>query len=291
MAIQARAIKRRMKSVRNTRKITKAMELVSASKMRRSVSSVLGTRPYASLAWELVSALQKKTDEGLHPLLRRPDHVGRVLVVLITSDRGLAAGFNVNMIRKALGEMGNYGPSRTDVICLGRRGADAIKKAGYPIIASFTELTNHPRFQDIIPIARLAKDEFVKGSYDKVILAYTDFVSAISQKPAILELLPLHKPVDQKIAGEEMGSCLFEPNPKQVLDRLLPQLIETTVYQALLESAASEHSARMMAMRSASDAAGEMIDALSFTYNQARQASITQEIAEISSGKAALENN
>ncbi len=292
MAMQTRAIKRRMKSVRNTRKITKAMELVSASKMRRAVSSVLGTRPYSALAWELVSALQKKTDETLHPLLRRPKNGGRVLVILIASDRGLAAGFNAHMMRKALAEMNAYGPSRTDVISLGRRGADAMKKAGYPIIASFTQLTNHPRFQDIIPIARLVKDEFVKGSYDKVLIAYTDFVSAIAQRPVVLELLPFGKQAAPE--GTETvhtaSEFLFEPNPQKILDRLLPQLVETMVYQALLESAASEHSARMMAMRSASDAAGEMIDALSFTYNQARQASITQEIAEISGGKAALEN-
>lgn len=306
MALQTRAIKRRIKSVKNTRKITKAMELVAGSKMRKAVSSVLGTRPYARLAWDTVQQIGAVTDVATHPLLLPHDEAKNVLLLLITSDRGLAGGFNANMIRKTFTAIGSFGPdAEVHSIAIGRRGADALRRAGRPILASFADVTNNPRFEDVLPIGRMVVDEYGKGTYRKVVLAYTDFVSAIAQKPVILDLLPLGKPVDTHEIAErlETGSATtqppnhpttsnyaFEPSPQAVLDKMLPRLVETMVYQAVLESAASEHSARMMAMRSASDAAGEMIDALTFTFNQARQAGITQEIAEISSGKAALEN-
>lgn len=303
MALQTRAIKRRIKSVKNTRKITKAMELVAGSKMRKAVSSVLGTRPYARLAWDTVLRIGTVTDTTMHPLLRRHANVQSVLLVLLTSDRGLAGGFNSNMIRRTFQVLGAIGPGvSVDVISIGKRGADAMRRANRPIMASFTDITNNPKFEDVLPIGRMIVEEFEKGKYQKVVLAYTDFVSALTQKPVILDLLPLGTPEDTETIGsvdnepKETNTTgtkqeySFEPSPLTVLDRMLPRLVETMVYQAVLESAASEHSARMMSMRSASDAAGEMIDALTFTFNQARQAGITQEIAEISSGKAALEN-
>lgn len=303
MALQTRAIKRRIKSVKNTRKITKAMELVSGSKMRKAVNSVLGTRPYARLAWDTVLKIGAAADTSMHPLLARHDDVKRVLLVLITSDRGLAGGFNSNMVRKTMNEIAAYGPGvQVDTVAIGKRGAEAIKRAGMPVIASFADVTNKTKFEDVLPIGRMVVEEYGKGTYQKVVVAYTDFVSALTQKPVILNLLPLGAPEDTKEIGElseahdaklEPASntdYAFEPSPMAVLDRILPRLVETMVYQAVLESAASEHSARMMAMRNASESAGEMIESLTFTFNQARQAGITQEIAEISSGKAALEN-
>ncbi|OGL95151.1 ATP synthase F1 subunit gamma [Candidatus Uhrbacteria bacterium RIFOXYB12_FULL_58_10] len=303
MALQTRAIKRRIKSVKNTRKITKAMELVAGSKMRKAVSSVLGTRPYARLAWDTVLAIGSVTDTSAHPLLRRHEEVKDVLLILLTSDRGLAGGFNSNMIRKTIQAIHALGENvNISAITIGKRGADAMRRANKPILASFTDVTNNPRFEDVLPIGRMVVDEYAKGTYQKVVLAYTDFVSALTQKPIILDLLPLGEPKGTKEVGEvgqknDVGKEVdhkteytFEPSPRAVLDKMLPRLVETMLYQAVLESAASEHSARMMAMRSASDAAEEMIDALTFTFNQARQAGITQEIAEISSGKAALEN-
>ncbi len=310
MALQTRAIKRRIKSVKNTRKITKAMELVAGSKMRKAVNSVLATRPYARLAWDTVVKIGKVTDTTLHPLLREHKQVDRVLLVLITSDRGLAGGFNSNMVRKTFAYLSSLSELRAsspephlDTVCIGKRGADAMRRAGKPIIASFADVTNNPKFEEILPIGRMIVDEFTKGTYQKVIIAYTDFVSALTQKPIILDLLPLggtehiHKSGDLAELNDSTTQRLnhspleykFEPDPITVLNKLLPRLIETMIYQAVLESAASEHSARMMAMRSASDAAEEMIGDLTFTFNQARQAGITQEIAEISSGKAALE--
>jgi F-type H+-transporting ATPase subunit gamma len=301
MAVQTRVIKRRIKSVKNTRKITKAMELVAASKMRRAVNSVLGTRPYSKLAWNTILSIGKAVDTTLHPLLRKPSDVNKVLIILITSDRGLAGGYNSNMIRATREKVRQLGSNvNIETVCIGKRGADAMKRMDLPVIASFTDITNKTTFEEVLPIGRMVIEEFTKGSYDKVLVAYTDFVSAIVQKPLILDLLPLGTPESTKQIGEveketvektfsEAKEYTFEPSPHHVLDKILPRLVETMVYQAVLEGAASEHSARMMAMRSASDAAGEMIDDLTFTFNQARQAGITQEIAEISSGKAALE--
>ncbi|TAL51278.1 ATP synthase F1 subunit gamma [Patescibacteria group bacterium] len=302
MAVQTRAIKRRIKSVKNTRKITKAMELVAASKMRKAVSAVLASRPYAKLAWNTVQSIGRLSDTSLHPLLRHHRETTSVLMLLITSDRGLAGGYNTNVLRRTREAIKSLGGGvQVQAVCIGKRGADTLKRLGIPILASFVDITSNPKFEEILPIGRMAVDDYTKGSFDKVVLAYTDFVSAVSQTPVVLDFLPLSietvKSVGQaKQAGHEevkftkASEYTFEPSPREVLDRILPRLVQTMVYQAVLESAASEHSARMMAMRSASDAAGEMIDDLTFTFNQARQAGITQEIAEISSGKAALEN-
>ncbi len=298
MPANTRTIKRRIKSVKNTKKITKAMELVAASKMRKATAAVVGTRPFTQLAWETVRAIAKVTDPATHPLLAPRTEVKRVLFVLFTSDRGLCGGFNVRMIKEATKALGVYHEVEVDTITVGRRGADAMRRIQKNIIASFTDLTNTPKFTDTLPISKLVLQDYAEGKYDKVAIAYTDFRSAITQTPRVIDLLPL-KPDEEigEIGEEERGTrkeekqaeYRFEPSPKEVLDAILPRIVETMVWQALLESAASEHSARMMAMRSASDAAGEMIDNLTFTFNQIRQAGITREIAEISAGKAALE--
>jgi len=300
MAVQTRAIKRRIKSVKNTRKITKAMEMVAASKMRKAVSAVALSRPYSKLAWDTVRAIGSHVDTSLHPLLRSRPEGKNVLLLLITSDRGLAGGFNTNILRKTRETIRNLGKGvGIETICIGKRGADAMRRMNLPVMASFQEVTNNTKFEEVLPIGRLVIHEFSSEKFDKVLVAYTDFVSPVTQTPIILQLLPLGgevaevEKVDEVAAGFSLrGSSeyTFEPSPDLVLNKILPRLVETMVYQAVLESAASEHSARMMAMRSASDAAGEMIDDLTFTFNQARQAGITQEIAEISSGKAALEN-
>lgn len=276
------------------------MELVAASKMRKAVNFVLASRPYSKLAWSTILSIGTRVDTSLHPLLARHDEVKRVLLILITSDRGLAGGFNTNILRKTREEIRSFGEDvELQTICIGKRGADAMKRLKLPVMASFVEITNNTKFEEVLPIGRLVIDEFTKGSFDKVLVAYTDFVSAITQKPLIMQLLPLQREVAEVDKVEEVAAgfslrssteLTFEPSPNAVLDSMLPRLVETMVYQAVLESAASEHSSRMMAMRSASDAAGDMIDDLTFTFNQARQAGITQEIAEISSGKAALEN-
>jgi F-type H+-transporting ATPase subunit gamma len=300
MAVQTRAIKRRIKSVKNTRKITKAMELVAASKMRKAVSAVALSRPYSKLAWNTIRSIGSRVDTSLHPLLRIRSEVKNVLLLLITSDRGLAGGFNTNILRKTREMIKNLGEGvNIQTICIGRRGADAMRRLNLPIMASFQEITNNTKFEEVLPIGRLVIHEFSSEKFDEVLVAYTDFVSPVTQTPLIIKLLPLGNEEETESIGDvgnhekeesaDHREYTFEPSPELVLNKMLPRLVETIVYQAVLESAASEHSSRMMAMRSASDAAGEMIDDLTFTFNQARQAGITQEIAEISSGKAALE--
>lgn len=303
MAVSTRIIRRRIKSVTSTKKITKAMELVSAAKMRKAVQAVLATRPYSQAAWRAVSELAKVTDAAWHPLLRREPKGGRELVILFASDRGLCGGFVSQLLKAFFFFVKGRDAARLDVVTVGRKGLDAVARRGLKPIASFTDLDVGPRVAEIRPIARLAADGFTDGTYDAVFLCFTDFRSAISQRPVTRQLLPL-APIaglgevegagEEKDAGEKLDLAareyVFEPSPAAVLDVMLPRLVEAQVFQAVLESSASEQSARMVAMRSATDAATEMIDALTLTYNQARQAGITREIAEISSGKAALEN-
>lgn len=317
MAVSTRIIRRRIKSIGNTKKITKAMELVSASKMRRAVNSVLATRPYSNLGWETVSELGKVTEAALHPLLRQPAKVDRVLVVLVSSDRGLCGGFNAQMAKKvvefvktggsdhgtAAGATRGLVTKSLDFLTIGKKGTDLARRLGWNIVATFNNLSNNPRITDVRPVAQLAINDFTAGKYDAVYLAYTDFISSIRQVPNVKQLLPLLKETWASLTTETWEThgatrrwngrysydYLFEPTPAEVLDGMLPRLVEVQIYQAILESSASEHSARMVAMKNASDAARDMIDDLTFTFNQARQATITREIAEISAGKAALE--
>lgn len=304
MAVSTRIIRHRIKSITNTRKITKAMELVSGAKMRRAVNSVLGTRPYATLAWDMVLELAKRADSTSHPLLTSSGKRGRLLLIAIASDRGLCGGFNAQLVRKlkTFEHLHRTGAVKIDVVAIGRRGIDYFRRTGMNVIAAFTNISNNPTWVEVRPISKLAIESFENGAYDEAVIAYTDFRSAISQIPRVRTILPI-KP---EAVADELGAIgipakstlppqwsyyeyLFEPNASEVLHEMLPRLVETQVYQAVLESVASEHSARMFAMRNASEAAREMIDDLTFTFNQARQAGITREISEISAGKAALE--
>jgi F-type H+-transporting ATPase subunit gamma len=302
MAISPRLIRRRIKSVTGTRKITKAMELVAAAKMRKAVQATLGTRPYAEAAWRAIRELAQVAESDAHPLLRRPDGAKKALVLYFSSDRGLCGGFNAQLLRR-YAEFAKKHDEEVEIVAIGRKGQDALRRRDARIIAAFSELSNEPTIASIRPVADLAIQEFRGGAYDAVHIAYTDFRSALVQTPNIKQLLPIVRieglgevddarglsPQGTVPATEPIGEFLFEPSPQAVLDAMLPRLVEAQIYQALLESSASEHSARMMAMRSATDAASEMIEDLTLTYNQARQAGITREIAEISSGKAALE--
>ncbi len=303
MAISPRIIRRRIKSVTSTRKITKAMELVAASKMRKAVSSVLSSRPYAEAAWAAVGEIARVSggDAPMHPLLTARPNVKRILLIVFTSDRGLCGGFNAQITKEVVTFVRRVaegeGAPELDVVAVGKKGQATLARMKRKIVAAFAGLTNAPRFEDVRTIADLAIRDFTAGTYDAVYVAFTDYRSALVQKPIIRQLLPI---VQLGELGEVHAAAVagkastptdykFEPSPREVLDQMLPRLVEAQVWQALLESAASEHSARMMAMRTASDSASDMIDDLTLTFNQARQAGITREIAEISSGKAALE--
>ncbi len=296
------------------------MEMISAVKMRKAIEAAVNTRTYATLAWDLLVKLSKVQKEQFPLLEVRP--VKKLLVILITSNRGLCGSFNANIIKKTAAQLadprnisrqraGNevLEPSVTvevDVIGVGKKGADFAKKMGYNLIASFSEFSDTPKLNDVLPISRMVISEYEKKNYDKVVVAYTDFKSTINQVAKLRQVLPISQIDLEKMINElneetkklgnleteanlEIDNCLFEPTQDDVLQIILPRLVETQIYQAMLESSASEHSARMFAMRNASDAATDMIKELSLIFNKARQAGITQEIAEIAGGAAALE--
>lgn len=290
MAMSRKLIKSRISSVKNTRKITKAMEMVAASKMRKAVSATFRGRPYVVLAKSTIEAVMERSGASLnHPMLTLGTG-DRELVVLFTSDRGLAGGYNVNMVKFAREKMKTLGD--VDVIAVGKRGSDAMQRLKVNVVASFAGLGNAPKYSDIVPVARLALDGFLQGKYRRVRLLYTDYISGVTQTPSMQTVLPYGEGGENRGQGAEgKGSSsdyTIEPNASELLSRVIPNLVMTTFYQALLESSASEHAARMLAMKNASDSARDMMESLTFTYNQVRQAAITQEIAEISSGAAAL---
>lgn len=300
MAISTRLIKRRIKSVANTRKITKAMELVAASKMRKSVQLAISSRAYSGSTRAIVENIRKIIDPKSHPLLAGRVEARSSLVIVVASDRGLCGGFNGQLLKKTMEFLRNRTERDLKIVTVGKRAESAVRRAGHPIVASFDAISNAPDFERSRPVGDLAYKEFVSGQVDRVFLVYTDFRSAISQMPEVLQLLPIIpekelRPLDEesKEYDEEKDEydspLLFEPDPRTILNTLLPRLVEIRVYQALLESSASEHSARMMAMRSATENASDMLQDLTLTFNQARQAGITREISEISAGKAALE--
>lgn len=301
MAVSTKIIRRRIKSITNTKKITKAMEMVAASKMRKAQLATLATRSYANRAWSLISDLAGKTDQKLHSFLVKKDKVKKVCVVLVSSDRGLCGGFNAQITKKVaefsrgLIEKG----IEIEFMTVGKKSRDFAARHKMKIIADFTNLSSVTRLAEIRAVAKIVIDDFSAGKYDEVYLAYTDFISTISQRPRILKLLPFSRERDLdlgKVGKEKMEEVtekehefIFEPSPDQVLEYMLPRVAEMQIFHAVLESNASEHSARMVAMKNASDSAEEMIFDLTLMYNQVRQSAITKEIMEIVSGKAALE--
>lgn len=292
MANNTREIKRRIKSVRNIGQITKAMELVSAAKMRKAQTAAVQSRPYATLSSQLLKTLAQKSGQLKHPLINRVAPEGKIpaqkiLSVLITSDRGLAGAFNTNVINKALEILKAEGGEKFDFITIGKKGTEVVRRLGYNIIATFPSKDRGLTILDAKPIAKVAVDDFLAFKYEKVFIIYSDFVSILVQKPNMLQLLPFSQKADN--SKQMADELLFEPSADDVLENLVARTIEFEVYQTLVEAAASEHSARMVAMRNANEAAGDLIEDLSLSYNQARQAGITRELSEISAAKLAME--
>ena len=290
MPSNSRDIRRRIKSVKNIGQITKAMELVSAAKMRKAQAAATASRPYAKLSGELLVNLAGRTGEANHPLMNRMiEKPGisptKILAILITSDRGLAGAFNANVINQAFGLIKNEGSKRFDFITVGKKGSGVIKRIKSQIIAAFPVKDKTITINDARPIVQIAREEFIKGTYEKVFIIFSEFVSTLVQKPNILQLLPFSTAVDAK----EQEEFLFEPSADDVLETAINRAVEFRIVQSLVEAAASEHSARMVAMRNANEAAGDLIDDLSLSYNQARQAGITRELSEISAAKLAME--
>lgn len=319
MAVNTKAIKGRIKSVTNTKKITKAMEMVAAAKMRRSVEAALKTREYATIAKSLLDRFSS-LDKEVSPILEtRP--VQKVLAILVSSNRGLCGSFNSNLFKKAtqlLSDKKNLAAHRTDdspdtdaqtelsidILGIGKKSAIFAKRENYNLIGVHDHLGDKPDLDDVLPISGKIISDFKNKAYDKVVVIYTNYVNSLTQAPKVRQLLPISaldlekmieeigKDVEQK--GEAvpettaLESYIFEPDLHSIIEFVLPRLVETQLYQAVLESAASEHSARMLAMKNASENAGEIIKELTLSYNKARQAAITQEISEIAGGAAAL---
>ena len=314
-----RDIQRRIKSVASIKKITKAMELVATSKMKRAVEAVLATRPYANLSWVTVLRLANGANGDLHPLLKKTYQrdTKKIGLVMITSNRGLCGGYNAQILNRVMESVKKYEQAgkKTEFFLLGKQGRNIIAKHKQLVVADFEKMDFLSDSGEVRPLAKMIIKDFLKKKYDKIFVAYTDFISTIKQAPRIKQLLPIQidkkdeslgimgkdsrlkidegfvKEKEDKYLKDEQGhrfEYLFEPSPREILDEMLPRLIEIQLYQAMLEANASEQSARMMAMKNATDAAGDMIEELSLAYNKARQAGITQEIAEISAGANAL---
>ena len=289
-------IRSRIGSVRNIAQITRAMEMVAASRMKRAQDSILAARPYAD---ELEDALRRvAAAEGLteevNPLLaRRP--VRRVAMIVITTDRGLVGSLNANSTRAVLrwvteraSRSGDNRPIEIEAITVGRKGRDVLRRASVPIAAHFAQLGDRPSFADVTPIARLVTQDFLDEKYDEIDIAYSAFVSTLAQKPQIATLLPVERPEMGEEHQRTNDEYLFEPSPEAVLSRLLPHYVAIGIYRAVHENNASEQSAQMIAMRNATDNAHELIGDLTLVYNKTRQATITREMIEIASGAEAL---
>lgn len=288
MGANTKIIKRRIKSVSSTKKITKAMEMISAVKMRRAVANVLATRSYANLAWQMLLDVSKKTDTSLHPLLatRAGKKIG---LIFITSNRGMAGGFSSKLLSEVHSFINQKGS--VDIILLGKRGRKIFTYFHHNIASEYKKIDLTTKIEEVSSMSRSTIKEYLNGKYDELWVAYMNFVSAIKQNSKIKKVLPIEKtdPLALEKSFEKNTEFLFEPTPEIVLNVLLPRLVEMQIYQAILESDASEHSARMLAMANASDAANDIIKELNYTFNKARQSTITQEIAEIVGGAAALE--
>ena len=289
-----RAIKQRISAVENTSKVTRAMELVAASKMRRAQDRAISARPYATQMRQVLAQLSgyasQAGDEAIHPLLAQRE-IKNFALIHITSDRGLAGGLNANMNRASASVTLERQPEvdQVSVLSVGRKGRDFFRRAGFPMLAEFTELGDFPTSSDVLPIARIVMEDYIAGKLDQVFIGYQTFVNPAVQRPTIRQILPVQPPSSEDGEAAAGIDFIFEPSPEELLRTLLPRYVEMQVFEAILEAQASEQSARMVAMRQATDAAHDMVADLTLTYNKARQELITGELLDIVGGKAALE--
>ena len=278
-----REIRRRITSVRHIRQITRAMQFVAASKLKRAQDSTVAARPYSDKLDEILADLAVVLGDEDHPLLVQRDG-GTRCFVLFTTDRGLAGPLNANLIRFTAHEIADH-EGDLAVVTIGRKGRDAMRRARVPIAAAFLGYGDRPTFTDVLPLARLLTDDYLAEAYDRIDLIYPAFVSTLVQRVRMDMLLPIRPGEDT--AGVPGNQFIFEPSPRVVLEQILPRYVATRVYQAVLEATASEQSSRMVAMKSATENAEELIEDLTLSYNKVRQANITREMIEIASGARA----
>jgi F-type H+-transporting ATPase subunit gamma len=278
-----RDIRRRIQSSKNIKQITRAMQFVAASKLKRAQEATLASRPYAEKLDEVLADLASVLSGEDHPLLVRREG-GKRLIVLITTDRGLAGALNTNTIRFAAQKITET-PGDLTVVTVGRKGRDAMRRARVPLEAHFEGFGDRPTFADVLPLARLITDDYLAGTYAKVEIVYSHFVSTLTQRASLFELLPVTPGEDTK--GIPGNQFIFEPSASAVLEQLVPRYVATRLFQAVLESKASEESSRMVAMKNATENAEELIEDLTLAYNKVRQSNITREMIEIASGAKA----
>ncbi|MBA3486885.1 MAG: F0F1 ATP synthase subunit gamma [Lysobacter sp.] len=277
-----------MKSVQNTRKVTRALEMVSASKIRKAQERMKASRPYARAMKQVISHLAEANSEFQHPYLVQRAETKRVGYVVVSSDRGLAGGLNNNLFRKLLGEMRNWQEQgvEVDLVTIGQKASVFFRRIKVNILGSVTHLGDQPHLEQLVGVIKVMLDSYSAGTLDRVFLSYNEFVNTMTQRAAFDQLLPL--PASEEQVSRHDWDYLYEPDAETVLEHVLTRYIESLVYQAVLENVASEHAARMVAMKAASDNANKLIDTLNLVYNKARQAAITQEISEIVGGAAAV---
>src|SRR3990172_8642275 len=290
----AREVRLRIRSVKNIAQVTRALQAVSASKVRRATQAMLNTRPYATKAWQVLGHSGGQPGRAsLHPLLTPRLEDRNELVVLITSDRGLAGAYNTNVLRFAASRF-DKSQAQVSFIAVGRKGRDILFRRRKRVMADFSNLPAAPSFADVSAIGRLAVDEFLAGNVDRVYLVYTDFINMVRQIPTIKQLLPLEigakqDRVETFSTAQQIAAAayIYEPGETEILDEIVPRFTALQVFQAILESLASEHAARMVAMKNATDSATELASALILEYNKARQQSITSEMLDIAGGAEA----
>jgi len=291
VAQQLRTIKRRISSVKSTQKITRAMELIASSRIIRAQQRVEAARPYSEEMRRLMASVAANASRIDHPLLKERDEVQSVGTVVVTADRGLAGAYNSNVIRAAERDMRDHGKDNR-LFLIGKKGVTYFRFRGYEFEESWMGHSEQPRVEDARNVAKAVADEFSEGKVDQVKLAYTRYESAMTQRPAVVQLLPLPKEeleeLQEEQRDEQRPQYVFEPDPEQILNYLLPRYVEGLILQGLLEAAASEHAARRRAMKAATDNADDLMDSLTRNYNQARQAEITTEIMEVVGGSEAL---
>jgi len=281
-------IRTKIKSVQNTRKITKAMEMVAASKMRKAQERMRAARPYAAKIRNVAAHISHSNPEYRHPFLIARGTVKRVGIIVVTTDKGLCGALNTNVLRMALNQYKQWQTEgeEIDVCCIGGKGLGFMQRLGANIISQSTALGDRPKLDDLIGAVKIMLDGYTKDRFDRVNIFYTRFINTMKQEPVMEQLLPL--------TGERIGApegswdYIYEPEAKVVLDQVLTRYIEAVVYQSVSENMASEQSARMVAMKSASDNAATLIDELTLVYNKSRQAAITKELSEIVAGAAAV---
>ena len=284
----AREITTKIRSVQNTRKVTRALEMVSASKIRKSQDLMNASRPYASMMRRVVGHLSKANPEYRHPFTVEREETHNVGYIIVSSDRGLCGGLNNNLFKLLLADINEWREKGAEVqlVTLGKKAQQFFKRVKIKIAAHATDLGEKPQVEDLIGVIKVMLDAYREAELDRLYIVYNDFVNTMVQKPRIEQLLPLPETEDEEV--RDIWDYIYEPDAEALLNEVLVRYIESLVYQAVLENLASEHAARMVAMKSASDNASNLIDDLKLVYNKARQAAITQEISEIVGGAAAV---